>query len=472
MAIVASKFQSGNVVDALGNGAYIYSDNDTNSEYDGFGFTAGFDITYDGVFYEEWGRLYLDSNSNGIYEGAHVYTSEASGIIDSTIGFGGQGIDEHYGFWYSLQTTTDRGNDVEIATWNRSFDSWAGDFEGLDGLGRFEIIIDIIFDTSNENDSFVGSTNDDSIFGLDGDDLFSGRPGNDILNGDNGNDTLYGDSGNDRLIGGNGNDTLNGGLGNDRLVGGNGIDTAEFSSKANRINLGSTSRQTTGDGKDILTGIENVNGGAGNDIITGNSSANTLNGGNGNDTLNGGLGNDRLVGGAGIDTAEFSSKANRINLGSTSRQTTGDGKDILTGIENVNGGAGNDIITGNRSANTLNGGNGNDTLNGGAGNDTLNGGLGNDRLVGGNGIDRLTGGVGNDTLIGGSGNDIFQINSGIGRDLIIDYEDDGDKIKLLGRLSKDDLNFNYVGGHTRIKDDEGDLLAIVQNTIAADLTFI
>ena len=395
MAIVASKFQSGNVVDALGNGAYIYSDNDTNSEYDGFGFTAGFDITYDGVFYEEWGRLYLDSNSNGIYEGAHVYTSEASGIIDSTIGFGGQGIDEHYGFWYSLQTTTDRGNDVEIATWNRSFDSWAGDFEGLDGLGRFEIIIDIIFDTSNENDSFVGSTNDDSIFGLDGDDLFSGRPGNDILNGDNGNDTLYGDSGNDRLIGGNGNDTLNGGLGNDRLVGGNGI-----------------------------------------------------------------------------DTAEFSSKANRINLGSTSRQTTGDGKDILTGIENVNGGAGNDIITGNRSANTLNGGNGNDTLNGGAGNDTLNGGLGNDRLVGGNGIDRLTGGVGNDTLIGGSGNDIFQINSGIGRDLIIDYEDDGDKIKLLGRLSKDDLNFNYVGGHTRIKDDEGDLLAIVQNTIADDLTFI
>ena len=98
MAIVASKFQSGNVVDALGNGAYTYSDNDTNSEYDGFGFTAGFNITYDGVFYEEWGRLYLDSNSNGIYEGAHVYTSEASGIIDSTIGFGGQGIDEHYGF--------------------------------------------------------------------------------------------------------------------------------------------------------------------------------------------------------------------------------------------------------------------------------------------------------------------------------------------------------------------------------------
>ena len=106
------------------------------------------------------------------------------------------------------------------------------------------------------------------------------------------------------------------------------------------------------------------------------------------------MGNDRLLGGAGIDTAVFSSRNNRINLGSTRIQGTGDGRDILTGIENVNGGAGNDIITGNNSDNTLNGG---------TGNDTLNGGLGNDRLV------------------GGSGNDIFQINTGTGRDVITDY---------------------------------------------------
>ena len=37
---------------------------DSTSEYAGFGFTAGFDITYDGTFYKEWGRLYFDSNSN------------------------------------------------------------------------------------------------------------------------------------------------------------------------------------------------------------------------------------------------------------------------------------------------------------------------------------------------------------------------------------------------------------------------
>ena len=91
--------------------------------------------------------------------------------------------------------------------------------------------------------------------------------------------------------------------------------------------------------------------------------------------------------------------------------------------------------------------------------------------MGGDGIDRLTGGVGNDTLMGGVGNDIFQINSGIGRDLIVDYEDGGDKIKLLGGLTEDDLTIREVGNHVKIKYED-DLLAIVQNTIADDLTFI
>ena len=128
----------------------------------------------------------------------------------------------------------------------------------------------------------------------------------------------------------------------------------------------------------------------------------------------------------------------------------------LTGSGNING-------TGNSSANIIRGNSGANRLNGGAG---------NDRLVGGNGIDRLTGGVGNDTIIGGSGNDIFQINSGLGRDVITDYTSGEDRIKLLGGLTISNLTFSYVGGHTRISDDEGDLLAIVQNTIAEDISFI
>ncbi|MCB8820375.1 M10 family metallopeptidase [Microvirga rosea] len=56
-------------------------------------------------------------------------------------------------------------------------------------------------------------------------------------------------------------------------------------------------------------------------------------------------------------------------------------------IENANGGAGNDTITGNAAANVLKGGSGNDRLNGLENDDTLNGGLGNDILTGGPGKD-------------------------------------------------------------------------------------
>ena len=62
--------------------------------------------------------------------------------------------------------------------------------------------------------------------------------------------------------------------------------------------------------------------------------------------------------------------------------------DLRSLIENANGGAGNDTITGNAVANVLNGNGGNDRLYGMEGNDTL---------VGGRGSDRLDGGVGSDT---------------------------------------------------------------------------
>ncbi|MFL6671664.1 MAG: DUF4214 domain-containing protein [Massilia sp.] len=68
-----------------------------------------------------------------------------------------------------------------------------------------------------------------------------------------------------------------------------------------------------------------------------------------------------------------------------------------TVIENALGGAGADLIVGNDVANDIDGGAGDDVLQGGAGNDTLRGGLGNDRVSGGSGDDRLDGGAGIDT---------------------------------------------------------------------------
>jgi Ca2+-binding RTX toxin-like protein len=107
---------------------------------------------------------------------------------------------------------------------------------------------------------------------------------------------------------------------------------------------------------------------------------------------------------------------------------TGDGTDILSGIENVTTGSANDSLVGNSVDNNLSSGLGNDSLDGGAGNDMLGAGIGNDSLLGGLGNDTLTGCFNGtnggrseiDTLVGGVGNDIFQIGWASGQ-----FYDDG-----------------------------------------------
>ena len=88
----------------------------------------------------------------------------------------------------------------------------------------------------------------------------------------------------------------------------------------------------------------------------------------------------------------------------------------------VDAGAGNDLVViaaGLQISAELNGGTGNDQLTGGAGDDRLLGGIGNDTLLGGAGDDFLDGGYGNDTLngqagrntlIGGPGNDVLHVS--------------------------------------------------------------
>ena len=77
----------------------------------------------------------------------------------------------------------------------------------------------------------------------------------------------------------------------------------------------------------------------------------------------------------------------------------GNGNDHLTG------GGGHDTILGGPGHDRLSGGGGHDMLLAGEGNDDLNGGDGKDVLVGGAGDDKLDGGKAPDVLIGGSGKD-------------------------------------------------------------------
>src|SRR5262249_26531487 len=88
--------------------------------------------------------------------------------------------------------------------------------------------------------------------------------------------------------------------------------------------------------------------------------------------------------------------------------------DKYINIENVIGGAGNDVITGDNNANLLMGGAGNDTLSGGNGDDTL------------------PGGAGADSLNGGAGNDVYAYTDGDGADTFGGFVHGSDKIDLSG----------------------------------------
>jgi Ca2+-binding RTX toxin-like protein len=142
-----------------------------------------------------------------------------------------------------------------------------------------------------------------------------------VFNGSNSSESILGSTGNDTINGLDGDDTLNGGNGNDSLVGGS--------------------------GGDLLLG------GAGNDTLEGGTE-----GPNGGDTLDGG---------AGIDWATYRNSGSAVYVytgGGINLSNFGEAiGDDLIGIENVQGSAHNDILSGTGTVNNV--------FEGGAGADTL-----------------------------------------------------------------------------------------------------
>ncbi|HEY0962471.1 MAG TPA: calcium-binding protein, partial [Pseudomonadales bacterium] len=209
-----------------------------------------------------------------------------------------------------------------------------------------------------------GTSGADSLTGSAADDTINGLAGNDTLKGEAGNDSIDGGADNDQITGGTGNDTLRGGSGNDTIVGGDGADSLDG-----------------GDGDDSLSGS------ADNDTFTFSWGVDTLDGGDGVDTLS----FTNVSGNSG----EFAIFDVSVDLSSTAAQNSGEGPRALyiSNVENLYGGAGNDLFVGNTA---------NNVLSGNAGDDTLRGGAGNDELIGG---------AGNDSMEGGTGNDMFRVNS-------------------------------------------------------------
>jgi Ca2+-binding RTX toxin-like protein len=293
-------------------------------------------------------------------------------------------------------------------------------------------------------DVILAGLGDDEVAGGAGDDVIDGGEGDDTLLGEAGDDLLKGGDGDDRLFGGVGNDVLVGGAGDDLLDGGEGIDTADYSTDTAGVTVNLAEGYAEGDeaGSDELVSIENVIGGAGNDVLKGDG---------GDNVFIGGAGNDVIDGRGGFDTLDLSGATGPVSVDFAAGTVSGAGlgSDRFMSIEKLLFGAGDDIVIGGNGDDAFDGGAGNDTLKGGAGDDTLWGGAGDDTLDGGSGHDEIFGGIGNDMIRAGSGDD--RIEAGEGDDIV--DAGSGDDI-VLGGAGNDIIDGG--SGADRIEGGAGD----------------
>lgn len=335
-----------------------------------------------------------------------------------------------------------------------------------------EGVIADLRDQSITNDGFGNTETMSSIEGLGTGGVFMDR-----LDGDNQANLLLGFGFGDTLNGHGGNDDFqsdsagffDGGAGTDSLVqistdsftediDGDGFWDNVTASQTAEFNLASGQIINDGFGNTgTITSIENffhvsnVDG-----IITGSSDDNeltfstfgtaavaTINGGDGNDTLTGSINGDTLNGENGADTL----------FGQ-------DGNDTLSGGQN------NDVLWGGADNDTLNGNNGSDVLNGGTGNDKLFGNGGDDVLKGSTGDDTLSGNAGADQLIGGGGRDILLIDDA---DTVIDGGNGYDRVIITNAST----NMNFDLGAANVEQVWGNNTAeILDGSTAASFVKI
>ncbi|MGW5449817.1 calcium-binding protein [Streptomyces asiaticus] len=137
----------------------------------------------------------------------------------------------------------------------------------------------------------------------------------------------------------------------------------------------------------------NVELGDGNDSAKVSGGDVNVDGGTGDDTITGA---SVAVGGDGDDTISHATNAN----GNA-------GNDTITDSFAVWAGDGDDIVTGDDVANEIYGGPGDDHLDGAGNDDTIDGQEGDDTIKGGPGNDYLFGGPGQDDIDGGPGDNVI-----------------------------------------------------------------
>ncbi|MDG4831499.1 calcium-binding protein [Solwaraspora sp. WMMD1047] len=146
---------------------------------------------------------------------------------------------------------------------------------------------------------------------------------------------LFGGSGNDKLTGGWSDDLLDGGPGSDVLLDWAGTDTVSYADRRRPVRadpdgvVGDDGE--AGEGDTIDSTVENVIGGAGDDLLVGNAGPNRLVGGAGDDEIHGLAGADRLSGEAGYDTLIGGKDRDLCLVGTDGGRVTGcEGGDAAT----------------------------------------------------------------------------------------------------------------------------------------------
>ena len=159
-----------------------------------------------------------------------------------------------------------------------------------------------------------------------------------------------------------------------------------------------------------------VRGTDGNDRLTADARFDSrVEGGAGNDAITGGTHQQDLVGGRGDDTYTLKSAGDHVIEASDGGYDTvavGFDYTLTDNVEALRMTGTGQTGTGNSLDNRLVGSTGDDHIFGLGGDDALQGGAGNDLLDGGAGVDLLRGELGNDTLRGGDGNDTLLGNEG------------------------------------------------------------
>ena len=360
----------------------------------------------------------------------------------------------------------------------------------------------------------LGDGNDVAQFnGLDGDRVAAG--------GGAGNDTLRGGPANDTFLGDVGNDTLDGGAGADQLFGGPGCDTVSYANHpagvvahTGRANLPIWGTRPfladgTGDRNAPASSVESDTIGSDVESFIGTNFHDIMGTGGPTDPncsfsrVDGGAGNDNLFvdGGEGQTEVDLVGGSGRDNIGNSARNTgatlevasytrvnvpirvtiadgtpfsgdggppvagndgaSGEGDDVFT--QNVSGGQGADVLSGDGRGNLLKGNGGSDTLAGSGGPDVLRGGSGNDTLRG-----RVDAG---DKLFGDSDNDNLDANDGFADTILCGTGTDTVVADLKDAVGTDceSVDRRAVDAGPPVRIQRGPLRAVADGSVAVRL---